>query len=48
MLALTVIPGKSGSPAVTDVPDPQPAPGHLLADGRAPERGIKELAHGQA
>src|SRR5436190_22630806 len=33
--ALTVVPLKQGSAAVTDVPDPEPAEGELLVDGVA-------------
>lgn len=35
MRALTVIPGKQGSLAVLDVPDPEPADGELLVEGLA-------------
>jgi glucose 1-dehydrogenase len=35
MRALTVIPLQAGSAAVTDMPDPEPAPGDLLVDGVA-------------
>src|SRR3954466_2887707 len=35
MRALTVIPLKAGSAAVTDMPDPEPGPGDLLVDGVA-------------
>lgn len=35
MQALTVIPGTADSLAVTEVPDPQPAPGDLLVQGLA-------------
>ncbi|WP_342750126.1 alcohol dehydrogenase catalytic domain-containing protein [Actinomadura meyerae] len=35
MRALTVLPGKPGSLAVTDVPDPEPGEGDLLVDGIA-------------
>ncbi len=35
MRALTVIPLQAGSAAVTDMPEPEPAPGELLVDGIA-------------
>ncbi|RTL70004.1 MAG: theronine dehydrogenase [Pseudonocardiaceae bacterium] len=35
MRALTVAPGRAGSLAVTDVPDPEPVAGELLVDGLA-------------
>ncbi|HEX5617617.1 MAG TPA: glucose 1-dehydrogenase [Solirubrobacteraceae bacterium] len=35
MRALTVIPLRSGSAAVVDMPDPEPGPGDLLVDGLA-------------
>jgi glucose 1-dehydrogenase len=35
MRALTVVPGQPGSVAVTEVADPQPAPGELLVEGIA-------------
>lgn len=35
MRALTVRPGRAGSLAVTDVPEPDPGPGELLVDGLA-------------
>ena len=35
MRALTVIPLKAGSAAITDMPEPEPAPGELLVDGIA-------------
>jgi threonine dehydrogenase-like Zn-dependent dehydrogenase len=35
MRALTVLPGKSGSLQVTEVPDPSPGPGELLVEGVA-------------
>ena len=35
MRALTVIPGRRGSVAVTDVPEPEPQPGELLVEGLA-------------
>jgi glucose 1-dehydrogenase len=35
MRALTVIPLKSGTAAVVDMPDPEPGPGELLVDGIA-------------
>ena len=35
MRALTLVPGRAGSADVTDVPDPDPAPGQLLVQGLA-------------
>ncbi|NED49659.1 theronine dehydrogenase, partial [Micromonospora aurantiaca] len=35
MRALTVVPEKGGSLAVTDVPDPEPGENDLLVDGLA-------------
>src|SRR3954471_15117113 len=49
MRALTVRPGDKGSVAVAEVPDPEPADGHLLVDGLAV--GVcgtdKEIARGE-
>src|SRR3954447_15835484 len=49
MRALTVRPGDKGSVAVAEVPDPEPADGHLLVDGLAV--GVcgtdKEIAGGE-
>ncbi|WP_182908538.1 glucose 1-dehydrogenase [Microbispora sp. H13382] len=35
MRALTVVPHRAGSPALTEVPDPEPGPGGLLVEGVA-------------